>query len=160
MTTILLEATATFDAMRITQTVVDAEEKPLGDIADELVSTARMSIVQATRKPYDQLTPAEKRRFKETGRLPWQSSVPGEPPHTRTGKLPASIVGAVDMSQPAAVAGPTGRAPVNRTLEFGGYTSLFGKVYPVEARPFMEPALNTVSGRVLSMFEGMLENRN
>lgn len=159
MTSIVLKASASFDTLRIVQGVIAAELQPLAEIAGELVSTARLSIVSATRKPYDQLSQGEKRQFRITHQLPFQSSKPGEPPHTRTGKLPASIVGAVDQSQPAAVAGPTGRAAFNRTLEYGGYTSLLGRVYPVAARPFMQPALERVSGRVLSMFEGMLNDR-
>lgn len=159
MTTLLLEASASFDTARIVQTVIEAELGPLTEIANEIASTAALSIVGASRKPYDQLTKSERRAFRITRQLPFQASKPGEPPRTRTGKLPKSISGAVDPTQPAAVAGPTGSATVNQTLEFGGFTSLFGKRYPVAARPFMQPALKQVSGRVLSMFEGMLDQR-
>lgn len=159
MTTLLLEATASFNTLRIVQTVIEAELGPLAEIADEMASVARFSIVGATRKPYDQLSPAERRTFQKTQELPFQSSKPGEPPHTRTGKLPKSIVGAVDQQHLVAIAGPTGSAAIASTLEFGGFTTLFGRAYPVAARPFMQPALQTVLGRVLSMFEGMLDNR-
>lgn len=159
MTTLLVEATATFDTLRIVQTVIDAEMGPLGQIADDIASTASQSIVGATRKNTSELTPAERRLFNKTRQLPFKASKPGEPPRTRTGRLPKSIIGAIDTSGPAAIAGPTGGSSVPSTLELGGFTSFLGLRYPVKPRPFMQPALEQVSGRVLSMFEGMLNHR-
>jgi len=157
----VIEAKATFNAMKILQTVIEAEMQPLADIAEDVADVARFSIVQAPRKSAGQLSRGERKEYRRTGNLPFQSSEPGTPPHTRNGALPKSIVGAVDRSnqlQPAAVAGPTGRATFNQTLEFGGFTSLVGRRYAVKPRPFMQPALEQESGRALAMFEGMLND--
>ena len=70
----------------------------------------------------------------------------GQPPHTRTRRLPRAIKYAVEKQRQAVVIGPDVESigTVGRAHEFGG--KFRGERYP--KRPFMGPALEKVSYRL------------
>ncbi len=77
-----------------------------------------------------------------------ESSLPGDPPHVRTGTLRSSITTALRRAGREVIIGPTRIAHYGEYLEFG--TS------KMAARPFMGPALEKARPKIPAQFKGSL----
>lgn len=79
-----------------------------------------------------------------------KESQPGQPPHTKTNRLPRSILFHVDRRRQIAVIGPS-RDKIGLAGAAHEHGEVFrGDAYP--ARPYMAPALDKIAPRLPSMW--------
>lgn len=159
-----------FDRSEVIQRIGRAKARGLSRTGAYVRRRAQSSIRRPRRCLLSELSPERQTIFAQRQRtadrngtpqplLPYASSRPGEPPRTPTGKLPKSILFALDQND-AVVIGPVlnsgNSVRVPSTLEFGGRETIFGTSVTIEPRPFMEPALEAELNNIPRFFESTL----
>ncbi|MFO1046038.1 MAG: hypothetical protein U0941_30030 [Planctomycetaceae bacterium] len=160
-----------FDRSEVIQRIGRAKAKGLSRAGAYVRRRAQSSIRRPRRCLLSELSPERQGIFAQQQRtadrngtpqplLPYAASRPGEPPRTPTGKLPKTILFALDQAEDAVVIGPVltsgSSVRVPSTLEFGGRETIFGTSVTIEPRPFMQPALEAELHRIPSFFESTL----
>jgi len=141
----LLETEFFFDKPLVVNAVDKATRRVLSRFGAFVRRTARRSIRRPKRKRLADMTKLERRSYHITGRKPFASSKPWEPPRSQTGRLKNKIFFWYETDERAVTIGPVlfGRGDAPGVLERGGVVSFAGgsRRAVIQPRPYMGPAL-------------------
>lgn len=166
-----MRTSAEFDVETISRRSKASFVEPLTAMAEAIQQRAKFSIRPSHRKQLSDLPPAQQVIFekrvkiaqklgKQAPLLPFERSQPGQPPFSPSGRLPRSIVFAIESDELMAVVGPIARTKRTPTvwsvLEFGGQSRMNGHPVTIAPRPFMRPALQAEASSFVGLFEGVL----
>lgn len=157
-----------FDRKRVTDSLDRAKRSRMAKQGAIVRTVARRSIRPAKRKSLGDMTDNERTAFQVRARiaaaegrprprLPFASSLPGDPPRNRTGLLREKILFAYDPNSESVVVGPetlNGSTGAPETLEFGGVND---RGVFVDARPFMQPALTKAASSYPNVFKDSMQ---
>lgn len=140
-----LEVDWFFDKKNVLNSVDKASRRVLSRFGSFVRKTARQSIRRPRRKPVAELSESERREYLKTGRRPFASSKPGEPPRNQTGLLKGHILFWYNRHERSVAIGPAKfrSGDIPGTLEVGGPIRLrSGRTVRIAPRPYMGPALD------------------
>ena len=148
------------DSPHVMAQVGKAERRVLNRQGGMVRTYARNSMPRKRYKKPHEMSPAEVEQFegavarakalgKPRPKRPVASSEPGEPPMRQTGALRKGIFYSFDPRTRSVVVGPERESRKDpkspATLEFGGTSSIGGRLVRIEARPYMGPAMESAT---------------